>query len=199
MSACSASSSSSSCSDDDGDTIQPVDVLYCGVCSLPIEYCSWSGSFDDCKKWLESEHPDLVDLETLESKDHSSSKSKRQQRKVQASKSGGDIEVTRLKRNKRKFVTVVKGLGTHEGVKLKAAAKYFSNKYSCSAAVIRSGGDQIDIQGDCLSTIADVICEKYPDIPKKRVIIAGNAGNKKGRKRQPGQGGRGRKMRVNLD
>lgn len=31
-----------------------VRVVYCGVCSMPVEYCEWSGTYDACRAWLES-------------------------------------------------------------------------------------------------------------------------------------------------
>ncbi|KAK9060814.1 hypothetical protein SSX86_021520 [Deinandra increscens subsp. villosa] len=31
---------------------QPVQVLYCGVCGLPAEYCEFGPDFEKCKPWL---------------------------------------------------------------------------------------------------------------------------------------------------
>ncbi|WCJ42690.1 Translation machinery-associated protein 22 [Euphorbia peplus] len=38
---------------------QPVRVLYCGVCSLPAEYCEFGPDFAKCKPWLVENAPDL--------------------------------------------------------------------------------------------------------------------------------------------
>ncbi|GAV78491.1 SUI1 domain-containing protein [Cephalotus follicularis] len=38
---------------------QPVRVLYCGVCSLPAEYCEFGPDFNKCKPWLIQNAPDL--------------------------------------------------------------------------------------------------------------------------------------------
>jgi len=38
---------------------QPVRVLYCGVCSLPPEYCEFGSDFEKCKPWLIQNVPDL--------------------------------------------------------------------------------------------------------------------------------------------
>lgn len=35
------------------------DVLYCGICSLPFEYCEYHPSAIKCQSWLQSNHPDL--------------------------------------------------------------------------------------------------------------------------------------------
>ena len=36
-----------------GPSTKPVKPLYCGVCSLPAEYCEFGPSFSKCKSWLE--------------------------------------------------------------------------------------------------------------------------------------------------
>lgn len=38
---------------------QPVRMLYCGVCSLPPEYCEFGSDFEKCKPWLIQNVPDL--------------------------------------------------------------------------------------------------------------------------------------------
>ncbi|XP_027336472.1 translation machinery-associated protein 22 isoform X1 [Abrus precatorius] len=38
---------------------QPVRAMYCGVCSLPPEYCEFGSDFDKCKPWLIQNVPDL--------------------------------------------------------------------------------------------------------------------------------------------
>lgn len=43
---------------------QPVQVLYCGVCGLPAEYCEFGPDFEKCKPWLIQHaaeiYPDLL-------------------------------------------------------------------------------------------------------------------------------------------
>ncbi|KAI9838654.1 MAG: Translation machinery-associated protein 22 [Sarea resinae] len=36
-------------------------VVYCGVCTLPPEYCEFGGTVKKCKDWLENNHPDLYE------------------------------------------------------------------------------------------------------------------------------------------
>lgn len=36
-----------------GPSTKPVTPHYCGVCSLPTEYCEFGPSFSKCKTWLE--------------------------------------------------------------------------------------------------------------------------------------------------
>ena len=36
----------------------PLKVVYCGVCSLPVEYCQYYPNYDKCREWLETNLPD---------------------------------------------------------------------------------------------------------------------------------------------
>lgn len=38
----------------------PTIVQYCGECSMPIEYCEYSGKKDKCRQWLEQNLPELI-------------------------------------------------------------------------------------------------------------------------------------------
>ncbi|KAE9448781.1 hypothetical protein C3L33_19321, partial [Rhododendron williamsianum] len=38
---------------------QPAQVLYCGVCGLPAEYCEFGPDFEKCKPWLIHNAPDV--------------------------------------------------------------------------------------------------------------------------------------------
>ncbi|CUA67847.1 Translation machinery-associated protein 22 [Meyerozyma guilliermondii ATCC 6260] [Rhizoctonia solani] len=42
-------------------TLQPLNVLYCSICSFPPEYCEFGSSVTKCKAWLQEEHPKLFD------------------------------------------------------------------------------------------------------------------------------------------
>ncbi|KAJ0772326.1 hypothetical protein HanOQP8_Chr03g0086071 [Helianthus annuus] len=41
------------------EILQPVQVLYCGICSLPAEYCEFGADFEKCKPWLIRNAPQL--------------------------------------------------------------------------------------------------------------------------------------------
>ncbi|KAH9287681.1 hypothetical protein KI387_031798, partial [Taxus chinensis] len=38
---------------------ETVKVVYCGVCSLPAEYCEFGPDFEKCKPWLVQHAPHL--------------------------------------------------------------------------------------------------------------------------------------------
>ena len=39
------------------DADYPLRVLYCGVCSLPTEYCEYMPDVAKCRQWLEKNFP----------------------------------------------------------------------------------------------------------------------------------------------
>jgi len=41
----------------------PIEVIYCGVCGVPPEYCNFANkNSDPCKEWLNKGYPDLSDI-----------------------------------------------------------------------------------------------------------------------------------------
>lgn len=164
----------------------PIKVVYCGECSLPLEYCCLYRDFNKCKEWLEKTLPDLfeemyVNDESTENKDgegEADGEKKRQKRGGKAlvkSKTKKAIDrkigLARASRGKKKFVTVVTGLSTFE-VDLKDATKFFASKFACGSSV--TGPDEIVIQGDVKDDLFDIICEKWPDIDEDLIDDLGD-------------------------
>uniref|UniRef100_A0A914CUZ1 Density-regulated protein n=1 Tax=Acrobeloides nanus TaxID=290746 RepID=A0A914CUZ1_9BILA len=99
-------------------------VYHCGECSMPIEYCKYSGKKDKCRQWLEQNLPEMiaeVDL-TKDSKDDDGEK-KDQKRdgkgapraeKVEKGKTPAKITFQLAIIGNNKYVTVIKGLTTFE-------------------------------------------------------------------------------------
>mmetsp|Transcript_3687 Transcript_3687/g.5617 ORF Transcript_3687/g.5617 Transcript_3687/m.5617 type:complete len:255 (-) Transcript_3687:4004-4768(-) len=41
-------------------TMERHDIIYCGACGMPPEYCSYGPDFEShCKPWLQKKHPDM--------------------------------------------------------------------------------------------------------------------------------------------
>ncbi|KAK9461530.1 translation initiation factor SUI1 [Lipomyces oligophaga] len=150
-----------------------VEVLYCGICTFPPEYCEFGGSLAKCKDWLKSTHESLY--ETLYSEDAQLSKiattslSLEAQEKVEreiakkqakdAAKSEKELKkklaskvtVKRVERSKRKSVIAISGLEVFSGIaEPKKLAKTFASKFATGASVTKNaeGKDEIVIQGD---------------------------------------------------
>lgn len=53
-------------------------VLYCGVCSYPLELCEYSATYEKCKTWWLENHKEYVELytEAMDIEDFEGSKSK---------------------------------------------------------------------------------------------------------------------------
>lgn len=161
----------------------PIKVVYCGECSLPLEYCCLYRDFAKCKEWLEKNLPDLFedmylnDEEGDEEGKDGEKKSSRQKRGgkaiVKTKKKAVDrhIGLARASRGKKKFVTVVTGLSTFD-VDLKVAAKFFASRFACGSSV--TGPDEVVIQGDVKDDLFDLIPEKWPEIDEDLVEDLGD-------------------------
>ncbi|PSR83442.1 hypothetical protein EW026_g6740 [Hermanssonia centrifuga] len=174
--------------------ISPVQVLYCEVCTFPLEYCEFGSSFTRCKEWLQKEDPDLYDKyyseEALQAKlgtlsleaqtkleKDTAKKEAKAEAKADAAlkkKMASQITIKRIERNKRKHVTSVHGLEAF-GVDLKKVAKMFAQKFATGASVTKNpqGLEEIVIQGDVSGEIVEMIEEGtgiLKGVPKDNVV-----------------------------
>ncbi|XP_060764293.1 density-regulated protein [Neoarius graeffei] len=169
----------------DGDTNYPRKVLYCGVCSLPTEYCEYMPEPAKCRQWLEKNFPDMFARMTMENAPKQESggggggagaevppAGEEEEKKKQKRGGRGQIKqkkktvpqkvtIAKIPRAKKKYVTRVCGLATFD-IDLKEAQRFFAQKFSCGASV--TAEDEIIIQGDFTDDIIDVIQEKWPEV-----------------------------------
>ncbi|XP_056434964.1 density-regulated protein-like [Gadus chalcogrammus] len=147
----------------DSDSKVPHKVLYCGVCSLPTEYCEY---MPDRKmppgKHTETggcdrEEPPLVEEEERKKQKRGGRGQIKQKKKSVPQK----VTIAKIPRAKKKYVTRVCGLQTFD-IELKDAQRFFAQKFSCGASVTPE--DEIIIQGDFTDDIIDVIQEKWPEV-----------------------------------
>ncbi|XP_022254817.1 density-regulated protein homolog [Limulus polyphemus] len=148
----------------------PLKVLYCGECTMPVEYCEYYPGFEKCKDWLQKNLPEEFNkrLELDQQEAGGEDEKKRQKRggkgmvktkkKTEKEK---HICLSRAPRGKKKSVTVVSGLKTFD-IDLKEAAKFFAHKFSCGSSV--TGEDELVIQGDVKDDLCDIIIEKWPEV-----------------------------------
>ncbi|XP_065158584.1 density-regulated protein homolog [Atheta coriaria] len=150
----------------------PLHVVYCGNCSMPIEYCEYYPEYDKCKVWLEKNLPsEFANLKVggEDSGEGSNEEEKKRQKRggkgmIKAKKKEDlpkQVCLSRAPRGKKKSVTVVTGLHTFD-IDLKVAAKYFGQKFACGSSV--TGENEIVIQGDVKDDLFDLIPEKWPEI-----------------------------------
>ncbi|EKD20963.1 hypothetical protein LZ554_002965 [Drepanopeziza brunnea f. sp. 'monogermtubi'] len=167
-------------------------VIYCGVCSLPPEYCEFGGTVKKCQEWLEKNHENMydrlysddalaaatsslsVDAQKRAEKDaHKKAlKAEAAEAKQAATIKSSKVIIKRVERNKRKFVTAVTGLEAFN-LDNKKVAKDFGKKFACGSSVakIPSGGEEIVVQGDVSEEIEEFLLEKYPVIPEDNIEL----------------------------
>lgn len=155
------------------DPKYPVQILYCGACSCPPEYCGWTGAkvgtIDEaCKTWLLANAPVMAAKFGYDGADG------------EAAAAGGDGEgkpmpggkkkkdavkevlVSSKQRQKKKYVCTVRGLEGF-GVKLPDACKVFKKKFSTGASVTETPDqkEEIEIQGDVKDDVVPLIVKEF--------------------------------------
>lgn len=163
----------------------PLQVVYCGLCGFPIEYCEFGPMYDKCKEWLKSHLPDEFEKLSIaegaegspDSKDaDGEEKKKRQTRGGKAiMKAKKKVEPQGIKmwtqtRGKKKKVTIVVGIASYE-IDLKEASKFFAGKFSCGSSI--SGDDEIVIQGDVKDDLFDILPAKWKIIDEDDIDDCG--------------------------
>ncbi|KAK7924580.1 Translation machinery-associated protein 22 [Apiospora marii] len=165
-------------------------VTYCGVCTLPPEYCEYGGTAKKCQDWLQKAHPSMYEQiwspEALEAatanlsvaaqeraaKDakKKAAQAEKADKKEADKKANSVVTIKRVERNKRKYVTAVSGLEAF-GLELKKVAKEFGKKFATGSSVTKlpSGGEEIVVQGDVSDEIEEFLLEKYKVIPEDNI------------------------------
>ncbi|KAL3681007.1 hypothetical protein R1sor_023963 [Riccia sorocarpa] len=83
-----------------------------------------------------------------------------------------EVVVEKIVRNKRKCVTIIKGLEMF-GVKLSDASKKLGKKFASGASVVKgpTEKEQIDVQGDIMYDIVEFITETWNNIPESAIYF----------------------------
>ncbi|EON64151.1 hypothetical protein W97_03381 [Coniosporium apollinis CBS 100218] len=175
----------------DGASASPAkQVIYCGICSLPPEYCEFGGTTKKCEEWLQKNHPAMherlysqdaieanlstlsLDAQKRAAKDaeKKAAKAASAAAKEEERKASSKVIIKRVERNKRKYVTEVSGLEAFD-LDLKKVAKDFGKKFATGSSVTKvpGGGEAITVQGDLSDDIYDYVTENYEQIPEDNV------------------------------
>ncbi|KAF8401004.1 hypothetical protein HHK36_014307 [Tetracentron sinense] len=83
-----------------------------------------------------------------------------------------EVVIEKVVRNKRKCITIVKGLDLF-GVKLTDASKKLGKKFATGASVVKgpTEKEQIDVQGDIFYDIVEFITDTWPDVPESAIYF----------------------------
>lgn len=156
----------------------PVKVKYYGDCGLPLEYVEFLPDALRDQALEEAKNDDgLSDVMKDMNVDESSDKKKQKRGGKAAVKAKkkiepGDVKVGRVSRGKKKSVTHITGLLTYE-IDLKKTAKLFGGKFACGTSS-NEKGDEIVIQGDFIDQVIEILQEKFPQIPSKKIKDLGD-------------------------
>ncbi|KAK0247237.1 Translation machinery-associated protein 22 [Friedmanniomyces endolithicus] len=175
------------------DARPPKHVVYCGVCTLPPEYCEYGGTTKKCSDWLLANHPDLhshlysedaatkgmsnlsLDAQKRADKDaqKKAAKAEAAEAREKTARAASKVYIKRVERNKRKYVTEVSGLEAF-GLDLKKIAKEFGKKFATGSSVTKNAGgtgDEITVQGDVSEDIFDWLQEHHGEIPEDNIEL----------------------------
>ncbi|XP_063933830.1 uncharacterized protein LOC135145638 [Zophobas morio] len=153
----------------DYTTKQP--TYYCGVCSLPPEFCEFGSNVEECLNWNKKNSPnffeeftaavDRVSLQAESKPQTRGGKGRVKLPKKVNKDENSPIILFKQQRNKRKFITFIEGLEA-SGIDIKQAAKFFGSKFACGASVVATGKSQaVAIQGDFLAELPQLLIEEY--------------------------------------
>lgn len=122
---------------------------------------------DDGKEVADDDDDEEGDPEDAAAAATESSKSKKKRRGVGAKKTAKvdtRVVIQKISRNRKKATTVVVGMDTVPGIKLKDVSKAFSKRFAGSSSVkdgTKGGGKEIIIQGDHMDDVAEMIVHKF--------------------------------------
>ncbi|KAE8145795.1 translation initiation factor SUI1 [Aspergillus avenaceus] len=168
-------------------------VTYCGVCTLPPEYCEFGGTAKKCADWLKEHHLELyqrlyseealnanlsslsVSAQERAAKDAAKKEAKAALAEARDAerKAASKIQIKRVERNKRKHVTVITGLEVY-GMENKKLAKELGKKFATGSSMTRSaaGNEEITVQGDVSDDVKDWLLEVYgKEIPESNIEL----------------------------
>jgi density-regulated protein len=96
-------------------------------------------------------------------------------------KAAAKVQIKRVERSKRKFVTVVSGLEAH-GLDNKKVAKELGKKFATGSSVTKSpaGSEEITVQGDVSDDIFDWLTEVHGEVPEENIELVEDKKKKTG-------------------
>lgn len=150
--------------DDASVSVPPPRIVeYDPITGVPSEFNEYlPQDSPEYKKWKASqEGPEALEKLTLKDKEGNEIEKKLPGGKVKK-KQKPQIVLETSTRSKKKSVTTVSGLDSF-GVKLSEASKLFGKKFASGASVVKNAGgtEEIDIQGDFIGQVAELIVKTY--------------------------------------
>ncbi|RKP22144.1 eIF1-like protein [Rozella allomycis CSF55] len=155
----------------EGKKITKMDQILLNDCTMPLEYCEFSGSLPKCKNILQKENPQKfaelygeVDQTKEDTKETEGNNEKVNASKKKTAKAPA-IDKVLFKVEQRSFkknVTVISNLEKF-GIDLKKAAKRFANRFACGSTVAKNaqGREEIVVQGDVGDNLETFLMKEF--------------------------------------
>lgn len=153
-------------------------TIYCGICTLPVEFCEFGKTFKKCKLWLEDTNPEKFNnlygsnvnntssLSSEKENQISSSlakmqlKEERKQEREAENLKNSKILIKRIPRTKHKHIVAISNLDIlGSDIDMKKIAKSFASKFATGSSVSKNAEkkDEIVIQGDVAEEVEEYL------------------------------------------
>ncbi|GAB7352772.1 hypothetical protein MBLNU459_g3119t1 [Dothideomycetes sp. NU459] len=175
-------------------------VTYCGGLTKDIKYCEFGGTTKKCEEWLQKNKLELhqalysedavaaglstlsVDAQKRAEKDaqKKAAKAEAAEQRESEKRATSKIQIKRVERNKRKYVTCITGLEAFN-IDIKKVAKDLGKKFATGSSVtkVASGGEEITVQGDLSEDIEEWLLATYKDLPEDNIELIEDKKKKK--------------------
>lgn len=170
--------------------------IYCAICTCPPEFCEYGPTYDKCLPWILENFPEVLSEEVLAkalgktNDDVSDDKETGGEEKKKKKRGGASVPkkvavvetkvyISRVQRQKRKFVTTIVGLDTVPDLKLKDAARVFGRKFSSGTSIgdTATGAKEIVIQGDVSFELPPLLVSEFK-ISKSAIFLVDESGTR---------------------
>lgn len=171
-------------------------VVYCPVDGVPPEFSEYfPDTFKNALPWLAANTPKLMlsngktaleqctelGLTPVAEVTQLAAKAQARSREKKKNVEGASVVLELQNRRGKKAITTVFGLELCvDNLRLKDAAKLLGKKFATGASVKESAGkgECIEIQGDFIYDLPEILLEFYPTLDKKRVFCVDEDGKK---------------------
>eukprot|EP00798_Chlamydomonas_sp_ICE-L_P014733 gene14733-20778_t len=161
---------------DDPEAPPPKAVAYDPTTGVPAEFNEFlPKDSEEYKKWKAfQDGPEAIEKLTLKDKQGNEIEKQLPGGKVKK-KQKAMVMIETSTRSKKKSITSVSGLSDF-GIKLADASKIFGKKFAAGSSVTKtaSGTEQIEIQGDFMADLPDLIMKNYAkNLTKANIFYMG--------------------------
>lgn len=171
------------------DEIKITETVYCNVCTLPVQFCQFTKTFEECKKALKKQNSEaFAELYPEEVEEECSEESSEASETVAVDHTKKHkITIQKAIRSKTKGCTYIEYLQDYD-IDLKEFSQKAKKKFGCGSGLIKfetlptKYQEVVEIQGDIRDQIIEWIGKEY-GISADNITTGGDV-KKKGRSKK---------------